>query len=99
MTRRFIAMLCVALISGISLNGFARGGPGGGFDNGSARGPTSESQAVSDSNGRFSADRDQGQARSQDRMSAQGGSHDKSTGKSQKRNKSGHSHKKDSPVR
>ncbi len=72
------ALLCVAIISGVSLNAAARGfGGGSGFAGHQAAGPSLSSRAFENSNGRFAADRDTGQSRAEDRMSAAGLKHQK----------------------
>ena len=53
------------------------GGMGGGYSHGSPVGPSANSQALENSNGRFAQDRDQGLSRAEDRMSTQGLEHEK----------------------
>lgn len=72
------ALLCVAIIAGVSLNAAARGfGGGSGFGGHQVTGPSLSSQAFENSNGRFAADRDTGLSRAEDRMSAEGLKHQK----------------------
>ena len=72
------ALLCVAIISGVSFNAAARGfGGGSGFGGHQAAGPSLSSRAFENSNGRFAADRDTGLARAEDRMSGEGLKHQK----------------------
>lgn len=84
--RRSIPVLVIAaLAAAFSLSAMARGGgAGGGFSHGSATGPSS-SEALQNSNGRFSTDRDKGLQRAEDRMSQQGRQHEKATDAQKKR--------------
>lgn len=81
-------VMCTMIAMAFSASAAARGGSngggmgsgmGGGFSHGSPVGPSSNSQALENSNGRFAQDRDQGLDRAEDRMSTQGREHEKAS--------------------
>ena len=79
-------LLCAAIATAFSFGAVARGAAGGGgFSHGSPGGPSSDSKAFENSNGRFSQDRDKGLDRADDRKSGQGLRHGKATGAKNKR--------------
>lgn len=77
-------LMCTVIAMVFSASAAARGGGtgggmGGGFTHGSPVGPSSSSQSLENSNGRFAQDRDQGLDRAEDRMSTQGRKHEKTS--------------------
>jgi len=75
-----LAMTGGLLFLALSQPVLARGGAGGGgASHGSPTGPGAGSAAATNANGRFASDRDKGLDRAQDRMNAQGLSHQKAT--------------------
>lgn len=88
MRKSIPVLICAAFAAAFSLSAAARGpgggGGGDGFSHGSPTGP-SQSQALQNSNGRFSTDRDKGLDRAEDRMSQQGQEHEKATDAQHKR--------------
>jgi hypothetical protein len=93
MRKLFPVMLLAALSLAFNQLAEARGGgggggPGGGSGSPSFGGPSSTRQAPATSNGRFASDRDTGQDRAKDRMSAQGKAHEKAKAAAKKKEKS-----------
>ena len=80
--RKLVPVIMFATLFAVSQLVAARGGgpgPSGGGDTSHFGGPSSNSQAAANSNGRFASDRDTGLDRAEDRMSAKGKAHEKAT--------------------
>ena len=90
MRKAILVLICAGFGAVFSLGAAARGPGGGGgfggegFSRGSPTGP-SASEALQNSNGRFSADRDTGLERAEDRMSPQGRERQKATTEARKK--------------
>ncbi|QYY34075.1 MULTISPECIES: hypothetical protein [Cupriavidus] len=78
MFKKTLVVAVGSLLLGLSLTASARGGGGGGGGNfGSAAPSHASKEAMTNSNGSFSSDRDKGQQRAEDRRSLEGSSHEK----------------------
>lgn len=85
--RKIAPVILFASLFAVSQLVAARGGgaSSGGSGAPQFRGPTFNSRAAGNSNGRFASDRGTGLARAQDRMSAQAKAHEKATDAVKKR--------------
>jgi len=80
--RKIVPVMLVVSLFSVSQLVAARGGGGGPSGGGAVphfSGPSPNSAAAANSNGRFATDRDKGLDRAADRMSAEGKAHEKAT--------------------
>ncbi len=78
MLKKTLVIAVGSLLLGVTFSASAHGGGGGGGGNfGSAAPSHASKEAMANSNGSFSGDRDKGQQRAEDRRSLEGSSHEK----------------------